>query len=357
MSCIKKKNLGQFLFYNELISHLFRTHMLKKDNIEECPCNSGLSYQTCCQPFHEGAFAENALLLMRARYAAYVLNLPAYIMQTTHPASLQYCDDQKEWTDHISHFSKNFLFNRLEILSFKEKEKVATVVFVAHMSQNGQDATFTERSYFEKIQDRWLYRSGRLSEGRVPNLMTTEQVNILPLAYYDDPILRKKAEPIAVITEDIKKLIEEMQETMDACNGIGLAAPQVHHSIRLFIIREPINKHADKDKIEWGDVKVFINPKISAASKKTWKTSEGCLSIPNIYADVERAQEIRVKYTNVAGKIIKQRFSGWEARVILHENDHIDGILFIDRLPLEEAKKLIPFLENLKKRIHNSFVL
>ncbi|PWU16269.1 MAG: peptide deformylase [Chlamydiae bacterium] len=187
--------------------------------------------------------------------------------------------------------------------------------------------------------------------------MTTEQLKILPLAYYDDPILRKKAEPITAITEDVKKLIEEMKETMDACNGIGLAAPQVHHSIRLFIIREPTNKELDKSKVKWGEIKVFINPEISFPSEKTWTESEGCLSIPNIYADVERAQEITVKYTNIKGKIIKQRISAWEARVVLHENDHIDGILFIDRLSQQEAEKLTPFLENLKKRIHNSSML
>lgn len=329
----------------------------KKDNLERCPCNSGLSYQTCCRPLHDGALAKNALALMRARYAAYALDLSSYIIKTTHPASPQYCDDHKEWAKEISHFSKTFLFNQLEVLSFKEKEKIATVTFVAHMSQNNQDATFTERSYFEKIKDRWLYKNGQLCEGHVPSLMTIEPLKVLPLAYYDDPILRKKAEPIIAITEDVKKLIEEMKETMDACNGIGLAAPQVHHSIRLFIIREPTHKELDKDKIKWGKVKVFINPKISSPSKKTWKESEGCLSIPNIYADVERAQEITVEYMNIEGNIVTQRFFGWEARVILHENDHIDGILFIDRLSQQEAERLTPFLENLKKRIHNSFML
>ncbi|WP_245397568.1 peptide deformylase [Candidatus Rhabdochlamydia oedothoracis] len=294
---------------------------------------------------------------MRARYAAYALDLSSYIIKTTHPASPQYDDDHEKWAKEISHFSKTFQFNRLEVLSFKEKERVATVTFVAHMSQNDQDATFTERSYFEKIKDRWLYKNGQLCKGHVPSLMTTEPLKVLPLAYYDDPILRKKAEPITAITEDVKKLIEEMKETMDACNGIGLAAPQVHHSIRLFMIREPTNKELDKNKIKWGEVKVFINPKISSPSKKKWKKSEGCLSIPNIYADVERAQEITVEYMNIERKIITQRFFGWEARVILHENDHINGILFIDRLSQQEAEKLTPFLENLKKRIHNSFML
>lgn len=331
--------------------------MMKKENIEFCPCSSGLSYQTCCQPLHDGALAKNALMLMRARYAAYALGLTSYIIRTTHPASPQYDDDRQAWAKEVLHVSKTFQFHRLEVLSFKEKQNTATVTFVAHMSQNEQDATFTERSYFEKIQDRWLYKNGQLSEGHAPSLITTEPLKVLPLAYYDDPILRKKAKPITAITEDIKKLIEEMKATMDACKGIGLAAPQVHHSIRLFMIREPTNKELDTNKIKWGEIKVFINPKISFPSKKTWKESEGCLSIPNIYADVERAQKITVEYMNIEGKIITQRFSGWEAKIILHENDHIDGILFIDRLSQQETKKLTPFLENLKKRIHNSFML
>lgn len=332
-------------------------NMSKKDKTKECPCGSGLSYKMCCQRFHNGALADNALTLMRSRYAAYTLNLPSYIIKTTHPASSQYCDDHKEWAQKISHFSKDFVFHRLEVLSFKENERIAVVTFVAHLTQNGQDATFTERSYFEKIRGRWLYRSGQLSEGHVPNLATTSQLKVLPLAYYDEPILRKKADPIAVITEDIRKLVEAMEETMDACNGIGLAAPQVHHSIRLFIIREPLNETMDKDKVEWGGVKVFINPKISLPSTKTWSESEGCLSIPNLYADVERPYEVTVEYTNMEGSVVKQRFSGWAARVILHENDHVEGVLFIDRLDKQEVKKLAPFLEILKKRIHNSCVL
>lgn len=320
-----------------------------------CPCSSGKEYEQCCKIFHQGEIPENALLLMRARYSAYALNLPDYIVETTHPASPQYSENKFSWKRSISRFSRGFSFDKLEILEFKEKEPIAIVTFTAHISREGSDATFTERSYFEKIHDRWFYRSGQLMEGHVPSLATTSQLRLLPLAYYGDPILRRAADPITEITSDIKKLVEEMVETMDACDGSGLAAPQVHHSIRLFIIRTPIE--TEEGKIEYGEVKVFINPKLSSHSADKVKASEGCLSIPTIRSAVERPKEVTVEYTTLEGRTITRRFSGWEARVIMHENDHIDGILFVDRLEPEELAKITPLLQNLEKRIHDGRAL
>jgi len=323
--------------------------------INLCPCCSGKVYDECCKLFHEGTLPENALQLMRSRYSAYALNIPDYILATTHPASPQYSENKSSWKRSISQFSQNSSFNKLEILDFKENKTVATVTFTAHLSQDTRDATFTERSYFEKKGNQWLYRGGQLVEGREPNLVTTGQLRLLPLAYYGDPILTKKADPIIKITDDIRNLVEEMIETMDACDGIGLAAPQIHHSIRLFVIRTPIE--TEQDKFELGEVQVFINPTLSLPSSETWRASEGCLSIPTIHSLVERPKEITVEYTSLDGRLIEKRFSGWEARVIMHENDHIDGILFIDRLDKEERVPLTPFLENLEERIHDGHVL
>ena len=142
-----------------------------------------------------------------------------------------------------------------------------------------------------------------------------------------------------------------MIETMDACDGIGLAAPQIHHSVKLFVIRRPCE--IDGGKIELKEVKVFINPKLSEPSTATWKISEGCLSIPSIHAEVERPKEVTVEYSNLEGKRIIERVFGWEARVIMHENDHINGILFIDHLNEAQRKSLEPFLVSLHNRIHN----
>ncbi len=323
--------------------------------IHPCPCGSDQEYDVCCRPFHRGAAPENALLLMRSRYSAYVLNLPEYIVATTHPASPQYSDDKFSWKRSISRFSRGSSFHRLEILDFKEQNTLATVTFTVHLSQKGQDATFTERSHFEKLGVRWFYRSGQLVQGRAPNLATIGQLRMLPLAYYGDAVLREKAEPIHEITHDLKKLVEEMIETMDACEGIGLAAPQVHHAIRLFVMRKPLE--TETDRVELGEVKVFINPKLSDFSEETWEASEGCLSIPALRAAVKRPQAVTVESMSLDGKVHKERYTGWEAKVIFHENDHLDGVLFIDHLDSKQQERLKPFLQSLEKRVHDGRAL
>ena len=323
----------------------------QNNEIRDCPCGSEKQYSNCCRRFHYGELPAHALELMRSRYSAYALGLTDYIIQTTHPGSPQFSHDLGLWSQEISEFCLHTQFKKLEILETQENSPFATVTFTAHLMQNQKDVSFSEKSYFEKIRGKWLYRSGKLSAGRTPNLITTDQLRLLPLAYYGDPILRKVADPIVEITQDIRKLVEEMVETMDACDGIGLAAPQVHHSIQLFIIRKPIEK--ENKKVEFGEVKVFINPKVSSPGEDTWKISEGCLSIPTIHGDVERPKEISVEYSDLEGRQHKERVSGWEARVIMHENDHINGILFIDHLDQETREKFEPFLQSLHNRIHN----
>lgn len=320
-----------------------------------CPCCSGNLYSTCCKPFHQGSLPKNAEELMRSRYSAYALNLADYIVETTHPASPQYLDNKFSWKRSISAFSRSSIFHKLDILDFKEYGSVATVVFTAYISQDDHDVTYTEKSYFDKVNHRWLYRGGQIAEGHAPNLVTTSQLRLLPLAYYGDAVLRRKADPITEITDDLKKLVEEMIETMDACGGIGLAAPQVHHSIRLFIIRKPIE--IGHEKLEPGEVLVFINPKLSLPSKETWIASEGCLSIPSFRSSVTRPKEITIEYTSLDGTQEKKQVAGWEARVIMHENDHINGVLFVDRLSKEEQLKIKHFLQTLEKRIHDGLAL
>lgn len=128
--------------------------------IKLCPCCSGKEYDSCCGPFHKGALLENALQLMRSRYSAYALSLPDYIMDTTHSANPNYSQDRISWKQSILQFSKNMTFHKLEILDFKEEGDKATVTFTAFLSQAGQDATFTEKSFFEKERNRWLYKEG-----------------------------------------------------------------------------------------------------------------------------------------------------------------------------------------------------
>lgn len=132
-----------------------------------CPCCSMKKYKDCCQRFHNGSeFPKNALQLMRSRFSAYALNLPDYIIETTHPDNPHYQKNKNAWKRSISQFSKSTFFQNLEILNFNEDANFATVTFTAYILQGGKDATFTEKSYFNKSKDRWLYHSGIVT----PNL-------------------------------------------------------------------------------------------------------------------------------------------------------------------------------------------
>ncbi len=138
--------------------------------------------------------------------------------------------------------------------------------------------------------------------------------------------LRQKAVPVEDINDDIRLLVREMFETMEREDGIGLAAPQVDKSIRLFVVR------AD-DGIE----RTFINPQIIATSQETESYEEGCLSIPKTYEDVIRPSAITVQAKNERGRRFTLEADGLLARVIQHEYDHLEGILFIDRIKAKNA--------------------
>jgi len=150
---------------------------------------------------------------------------------------------------------------------------------------------------------------------------------ILSIRTYGDPVLRRQADPITEITPEIHKLIEDMFETMYAAEGIGLAAPQVGHSIRLFIIDlAPMEEGADPQP------KIFINPYIISYGSETDSYEEGCLSLPTIHEDVIRPTSIRLRYETLEGERREEEIEGFSARVIQHEYDHLQGVLFIDRL-------------------------
>lgn len=172
----------------------------------------------------------------------------------------------------------------------------------------------------------------------------------LPIAYYGEPVLRKKAARVEQINEEIKQLVFDMIETMKDLNGLGLAAPQVHKSLAIFIIDVPLPGPDDT----WipGEVRVFINPKVYDHSKETWVMSEGCLSIPKIYEDVVRPTTVTVEAMDLDGKTFVETFTELQARAILHENDHINGILFIDRIHGEKRKKLEPMLRAIKQKYY-----
>jgi peptide deformylase len=170
---------------------------------------------------------------------------------------------------------------------------------------------------------------------------------ILPIVAYGSPVLRKIAENIDANYPDLEKLIANMWETMYASNGVGLAAPQINKSIRLFVmdsaqifenLEAGDEEHGYPDKP--GIKQVFINPKIVSLTGKEWSYNEGCLSIPKIREDVTRFDTVTLTYLNEQFEPQEATFSGITARVILHEYDHLEGKLFIDYMkPLK--KKLI----------------
>lgn len=173
----------------------------------------------------------------------------------------------------------------------------------------------------------------------------------LPLAYYGHPILRKKCVPVAEITEEIRQLAANMEETMITHDGIGLAAPQVHRSIALFLTHVP--EQVGPEEFSPGEVRVFINPKILEYSEEEWLRGEGCLSIPNVYGVVRRPLRIKVEATDLDGNRFTEEFSGLQARAIMHENDHINGKLFIDRIKGREREEMEKTLRAIKKKYNS----
>lgn len=171
---------------------------------------------------------------------------------------------------------------------------------------------------------------------------------MMKLVYYGDPILRKKAQEVEKIDEEIVKLVHEMDKTMMHYRGVGLAAPQVGKSIRLFILRDEYQN----EKEEWvrGPLQVFINPVLKNPDTELVSMNEGCLSIPGIRANIMRPKKMVVEATNLKGERFTQEYEGLVARIIMHENDHINGVLFIDRLSKKERDQLEMPLRELKKK-------
>ncbi len=161
---------------------------------------------------------------------------------------------------------------------------------------------------------------------------------ILPIVAYGDPVLKKVAEEIDQDYPELDKLIENMFETMYKASGVGLAAPQIGKSIRLFIVDATpfAGEHPELD----GFVKVFINPIILEEEGKKWDFNEGCLSIPAIREDVSRKPKILIEYYDENWELKEEEFDGIAARVIQHEYDHIEGILFTDHLPALKRRML-----------------
>ena len=170
---------------------------------------------------------------------------------------------------------------------------------------------------------------------------------ILPIYAYGQPVLKKKGIEITPDYPELEVLLANMWETMYNANGVGLAAPQIGLAIRLFLVDSiQIMEEGKKDE---GIKQAFINAEIIELGGDPWAYEEGCLSIPDIRADVYRPAQVKMRFQNEKFEEQEQVFTGINARVILHEYDHIDGILFTEHLKPLKKRLIKRRLENIRK--------
>jgi len=156
---------------------------------------------------------------------------------------------------------------------------------------------------------------------------------IFPIVMYGDPVLRQRAKDIEKGT-DLTQLIADMHETMQAAHGIGLAAPQIGKSIRLFVVDgSPLDEEPDMENFK----KAFVNPQILEEFDEPWEFEEGCLSIPSIREKISRKAKLKIRYYDENWNLHEEEYDGMKARIIQHEYDHIEGKMFVDYLtPLKK---------------------
>lgn len=158
---------------------------------------------------------------------------------------------------------------------------------------------------------------------------------VYPIIMYGDPVLRKRAKEVEKGSIDIKAFIQDMFETMYAAHGIGLAAPQIGKSIRIFVVDGTTLNEEEEDMT--GFKKAFINPEIVDEDGEAWEFEEGCLSIPNIRENVSRLEKVKIRFVDEDWKVHEEEYDGVKARIIQHEYDHLEGKMFIDYLsPLKK---------------------
>lgn len=158
-------------------------------------------------------------------------------------------------------------------------------------------------------------------------------MTLLDIVNLPAPILRQKTRPVTKFDDELQELIDNMIETMRESNGVGLAAPQIDLPIQLTVI-ETLPDYDEEDNEIPGSRQIYVlaNPRIVWESNEVVDGIEGCLSIPGYLGEVERAESIRVRAQDRHGKKIKLKVSGWTARIFQHEIDHLNGVLYIDKL-------------------------
>ncbi len=170
---------------------------------------------------------------------------------------------------------------------------------------------------------------------------------VLPVYVYGMSVLRKIASEIPEDFKDLDQLIEDMFETMHASDGVGLAAPQIGKSLRIFIVDTSPMADSGKNPELVDFRKVFINPYILEEWGDPWSFEEGCLSLPNIREEVNRPGHVRIEYFDENWNLKEEEYDGIRARVIQHEYDHLDGKLFVDRISPIRRKLLAARLNSI----------
>lgn len=185
--------------------------------------------------------------------------------------------------------------------------------------------------------------SGAAAQPRqIPVVDKLEWSNPLSIIKYPDPRLRAVNAKIAVFDDSLKQLASQMMEVMYQDDGVGLAAPQVGVNVRLMVFNETAERGNPAET-------VLVNPEIIEKSKATDIDEEGCLSFPKIYADVERSTKIEVRYQDLQGQQQEMQLSGFVARIFQHEFDHLQGVLYHDRMKPTELEKVRPRLVELEE--------
>ena len=177
---------------------------------------------------------------------------------------------------------------------------------------------------------------------------------VYPIIMYGDPVLRKRAKEIEKGSLDIKALVQDMFDTMHSARGIGLAAPQIGKSVRLFVVDGTTLEDEDEVEDMTGFRKTFINPVLIEEKGETWEFEEGCLSIPNIRENVTRPEKVKIRYVDEAWNQKEEEYDGMKARIIQHEYDHLDGKMFIDYLTPLKKRMLKGKLTDISKGVVNT---
>ena len=173
----------------------------------------------------------------------------------------------------------------------------------------------------------------------------------LPIFKYNAEVLRKRALPVDEITPEIVQFVKDMIETMIESNGVGLAAPQVGRLLRIFVFRD--ERLESNGSYTLGPPEVAINPHLSKPSQEKIAMLEGCISLPGLHIEVVRPKEIHLRRQNLKGEWLEEHLTEFRARVTMHENDHLNGVLTIDRMDKRERRKIEPHLLAIDKKYNS----